>query len=191
LALASTQVPQFSYTLQRSLSAEPVNRLSFDYRAPYFRLYQLAGESGRTLVLGLHLRGIRVYMSMLPNVIVLPVPSTEADFQKLIGKGWDTIFLYDDWLTIKVPAMLNAYPPYYRQILVSRSYSGYVVETLWVDGESYAIRMVKSGAVQIEESHVFDTFSVARNPEPVHSLKTGPLGFSNEKWLDQHESSNF
>jgi len=191
LALASTQVPQFSYTLQRSLSAEPVNRLSFDYRAPYFRLYQLAGESGRTLVLGLHLRGIRVYMSMLPNVMVLPVPSTEVDFQNLIGKGWDTIFLYDDWLTIKVPSMLNAYPPYYRQILVSCSYSGYVVETLWVDGESYAIRMVKSGAVPIEESHAFETFSVARNPEPVHSLKNGHLGFSNEKWLDQHKSSNF
>jgi len=191
LALASTQVPQFSYTLQRSLSAEPVNRLSFDYRAPYFRLYQLAGESGRTLVLGLHLRGIRVYMSMLPNVIVLPVPSTEADFQKLIGKGWDTIFLYDDWLTIKVPAMLNAYPPYYRQILVSRSYSGYVVETLWVDGESYAIRMVKSGAVAKEESHAFETFSVARNPEPVISLKNGTLGFPSEKRLDQQERSNF
>jgi len=191
LAMASTQVPQFGYTLQRSLSAEPVNRLSFDYRAPYFRLYRLAEESGRTLVLGLHLRGIRVYMSMLPNVTVARVPPREAEFEALINEGWDTIFLYDDWLTIKVPSMLNAYPAYYRQILVSRSYSGYVVETLWVDGESYAIRMVKSGAVAIEESHAFDTFSVARNPEPVIFLKNGPLGFPGEKWLDQQERSNF
>ena len=190
LALASTQVPQFSYTLQRSLSAEPVNRLSFDYRAPYFRLYQLAGESGRTLVLGLHLRGIRVYMSMLPNVMVLPVPSTEAEFQKLIGKGWDTIFLYDDWLTIKVPSMLNVYPAYYKQILISRSYPGYTVETIWIDGESYAIRMVKSEALPIEESQAFNTFSVARNHHSVTCLNAESLGSSNEKRLDQNEYCN-
>jgi len=147
LGFTLVQFNQYGTELQASLSQEPVNRLSLDYRAPYYRLYLIAQNSGHTLVLGLHLRGIRVYMSMLPNVTVLPVPSAETAFQGLISRGWDTIFLYDDWLTIRVPSMLNAYPPYYRQILLSRSHFGYIVETLWVDGESYALKMVKnSGA---------------------------------------------
>jgi len=144
LVLASTQVPLLTDTLQRGLSREPVDRLSFDYRAPYYRLYLLAKDSGRTLVLGLHMRAIRVYMSMLPNATAAYVPSTEEGFRNLLSKGWDTIFLYDDWLTIKVPEMVNAYPPYYREILLSRTYQGYKIETLWIDGESYALKMVAS-----------------------------------------------
>ena len=144
LALASTQIPQLTYTLQRGLSREPVDRLSFDYRAPYYRLYLLAKDSGRVLILGLHMRAIRVYMSMLPNATAAYVPPTEEEFRSLLSKGWDKIFLYDDWLTIKVPEMVNAYPPYYREILLSRNYQGYEIETLWVDGESYALKMVAS-----------------------------------------------
>ena len=151
LAFTLVQFNAYGRELQASLSQEAVNRLSLDYRAPYYRLYLIAQNSGHTLVLGLHLRGIRVYMSMLPNVAVLPVPSAETAFQELTSRGWDTIFLYDDWLTIRVPSMLNAYPPYYRQILLSQSYFGYIVEALWVDGESYALRMTKGSAVTGEE----------------------------------------
>jgi len=145
LALASTQIPQLTDTLQRSLSREPVDRLSFDYRAPYYRLYLLAKDSGRTLVVaGIHMRAIRVYMSMLPNATVTYVPSDEEGFRSLLSKGWNTIFLYDDFFTIKVPEMAKLYPPYYREILMSGSYQGYEVETLWVDGESYALKMIPS-----------------------------------------------
>jgi len=154
LALASTQIPQLTDTLQRSLSREPVDRLSFDYRAPYYRLYLLAKDSGRTLVIGgLHMRAIRVYMSMLPNVVVLPVPGTEEGFKDYLSRGWDTIFLYDDYFTIKIPWMAEAYPPYYREILLSRTYQGYQIEMLWVDGESYAVRMTKSAVTSTPATH--------------------------------------
>jgi len=142
LVLASTQVPLLTDTLQRGLSREPVERLNFDYRAPYYRLYLLAKDSGRTLVLGIHMRAIRVYMSMLPNATAAYVPPTEEEFRNLLSKGWDTIFLYDDYFTIKIPELAEAYPPYYREILLSRSYQGYEIETLWVDGESYALKMI-------------------------------------------------
>jgi len=145
------QLTQYSIALQTSLSPEPVNRLSLDYKAPYYRLYLLAQNSRHTLVLGLHLRAIRVYMSMLPNVVVLSVPSTEEGFKDYLSRGWDKIFLYDDFFTINSPSMLNVYPEYYRQILTSRNYPGYTVETLWVDGESYAIKMTKILSAYIQE----------------------------------------
>jgi len=79
---------------------------------------------------------------MLPNATAAYVPPTEEEFRNLLSKGWDTIFLYDDYFTIKIPELAEAYPPYYREILLSRSYQGYEIETLWVDGESYALKMI-------------------------------------------------
>jgi len=145
MLLLSTQVPSFAATFQRSLSREPVDRLSLDYRAPYYRLYLLAKDSGKTLVIGgIHFRGIRMYMSMLPNVALSTVPGSEDGFKGLLAQQWDAIFLYDDWVTIAVPEMISAYPSYYGEILKSIQYPGYVIETLWVDGESYAMRMTPS-----------------------------------------------
>jgi hypothetical protein len=142
MLLLSTQVPSFAATFQKSLSREPVDRLSLDYRAPYYRLYLLAKDSGKTLVIGgIHFRGIRMYMSMLPNVALSTVPGSEDGFKGLLAQQWDAIFLYDDWVTIAVPEMIGAYPSYYGEILKSGEYPGYVIETLWVDGESYAMRM--------------------------------------------------
>jgi len=150
LVLASTQIPQFLNAAQRSLTitGEPINRLSLDYKAPYYRLYLLAKDSGETLVIGgSHMRGIRTYMSMLPNVTLSGVPKTQAEFSALVNREWQTIFLYDDWITIAKPSLANVYPTYYREILLSRSFSGFVLDTLWVDGESYAIRMTRTSAV--------------------------------------------
>jgi hypothetical protein len=144
--LGSSQLSQLNYAIQRAqtITGEPIDRLGLGYRAPYYRLYLLAKDSGKALVIGgLQMRGIRLYMSMLPNIVVVPTPNNETDFKALLNEGWTTVFLYDDWLTIIEPQIANAYPPYYRDILLSRSYSGYVVETLWVDYESYALRMTK------------------------------------------------
>jgi len=150
LILGSTQIGLVANGFQRGLSVEPIDRLSLDYRAPYYRAYLLARDSGKTLVFGgIHMRGIRMYMVMLPNVVLVPVglrwqPAlNEGQFQAWLKGGWDTILLYDDWFTIKVPSMIDDYPEFYSQILRSRQYPGYVVETLWIDGESYALRMVK------------------------------------------------
>jgi len=142
MLLMSTQVPGFAATFQRSLSREPVDRLSLDYRAPYYRMYLIAEDSGKTLVFGgLHMRGIRIYMSMLPNVKLVPVPGTIDELRGWLAIGWDAVFLYDDWVTIAVPEMIGAYPSYYGEILKSREFGGHALETLWVDGESYALKM--------------------------------------------------
>jgi hypothetical protein len=128
---------------------EPIDRLSFSYRAPYYRLYLLARDSGKTLVVTSQDRGIVLYMSMLPNAVVEAVPPNGTAFKALLDKGWDTVFLYDDWYTIKDPALAvknQWYPPYYLDILLQKRYQGYCVVTLWVDGESYALRMVKTNA---------------------------------------------
>ena len=144
LMVGSTQMGALAVVFQRSLSVEPMNRLSLDYRAPYYRMYLHAKESGKTLVFGgLHMRGIRMYMAMLPNVVLVPVAANETEFQTLLGQDWDAIFLYDDWVTMKIPSMIDAYPPYYAEILRSKQYAGYNIETLWIDGESYALRMTK------------------------------------------------
>ncbi len=150
LLLGSTQAASFADTFQRSLSREPVDRLSLGYRAPYYRLYVLAKDCGKTLVFGgLHLRGIRIYMSMLPNVLLSSVPGSESGFNELLARQWDAIFLYDDFVTITVPSMIEAYPTYYGNILRSREYPGYAVQTLWVDGESYALKMTATTARSI------------------------------------------
>ena len=142
MLLLSTQVPSFAATFQKSLSLEPVDRLSLDYRAPYYRMYLIAEDSGKTLVFGgLHMRGIRIYMSMLPNVKLVPVPGTIDELRGWLAIGWDAVFLYDDWVTIAVPEMIGAYPSYYGEILKSREFGGHALETLWVDGESYALKM--------------------------------------------------
>jgi len=152
LILGSTQVSSFAGAFQRSLSREPVDRLSLDYKAPYYRMYLLAGDSGKTLVFGgLHMRGIRMYMAMLPNAVLVPVGEretlwalSEAGFRAWLEKDWDSIYLYDDWVTIQVPSMIDAYPPFYSEILRSRQYPGYSVEMLWIDGESYALKMTRA-----------------------------------------------
>jgi hypothetical protein len=149
LIVGSTQVASFAGAFQRSLSREPVDRLSFDYRAPYYRLYLLAKGSGKTLVFGgIEMRGVRAYMAMLPNVVLVGVGGdpglTEIAFQALLKQGWDSIYLYDDWVTIKIPSWIDAYPQFYAGVLRSRQYPGYTVETLWIDGESYALKMVKT-----------------------------------------------
>jgi hypothetical protein len=157
LIVGSTQVDTFAEAFQRSLSREPVDRLSLDYRAPYYRLYLLARGSGKTLVFGgIEMRGVRAYMAMLPNVVVVPVgvrgqrgALNETEFQALLGRHWDSIYLYDDWVTIKIPSWIDAYPEFYAQILRSRQYPGYTVEALWIDGESYALAMVKTSDVSV------------------------------------------
>jgi len=147
--LLSTQVGAFATVFQRSLSVEPVDRLSLDYRAPYYRLYLLTKDSGKTLVFGgIHMREVRMYMAMLPNVDLVrvgrhgdPRAMNETKFKAWIQQGWDAIFLYDDWMTI--PRVLKAYPEFYSEILRSREYPGYRVEEVWIDGESYTLKMVK------------------------------------------------
>jgi hypothetical protein len=157
LIVGSTQLGTFAAAFQRSLSREPVDRLSLDYRAPYYRLFLLAKGSGKTLVFGgAEMRGIRTYMAMLPNVVLVSVgvrgqrgALNETEFRALLEQRWDSIYLYDDWVTIKIPSWIDAYPEFYSQILRSRQYPGYTVETLWIDGESYALAMVKSSNVSV------------------------------------------
>jgi hypothetical protein len=149
--LGSTQLGTVAQAFQRSLSLEPVDRLTLSYRAPYYRMYQLAERSGKVLIFGgAHMREIRMYMAMAPNVTLVPVgtrnarrPLNETEFQNWLGGNWDAIFLYDDWYTIKIPGGADAYPQFYSEILKSRQYPGYTVETLWIDGESYALQMIR------------------------------------------------
>jgi len=149
IILGSTQLGSVAQAFQRSLSREPVDRLSLEYRAPYYRLYLRAKESGRTLVFGgWHMRGIRMYMAMLPNVTLVQVATQGSSlnvmaFRHLLEQNWDAIFLYDDWFTIEIPGWVDVYPQFYSEILRSRQYPGYIVETLWIDGESYALQMIK------------------------------------------------
>jgi hypothetical protein len=190
LVLASTQIPRFDYAIQRSLTrtGEAIDRLSFEYRAPYFRLYLIAKDSGKTLVVGgLEMRGIQTYMSMLPNVVLIRVPRTENDFEARLKLGWDFIFLYDDWYTMKDPSIVDSYPGYYRGILLSRSYPGYVVTTLWVDGESYALEMVKVGTqTAAVPANAFQSNLPGRAPamEPYWSGKVLPgiCSVSTREW---------
>jgi hypothetical protein len=154
LIAGSTQLGTLAEAFQRSLSLEPVDRLSLDYRAPYYRLYLLAKSSGKTLVFGgIEMRGVIAYMAMLPNVVLVavgvrgePWALNETEFKALLEQHWDSIYLYDDWVTIKIPSFVDWYPEFYSQILRSREYPGYTVQTLWIDGESYALAMVKSSS---------------------------------------------
>ncbi len=147
LIIGSTQAVNVADAFQKSLSRLPVDRLTLDYRAPAYRMYLIAKDSAKTLVIGgLHFRTIRMYMAMLPNVALTGVPPNEATFRALLNQTWDSIYLYDDWVTIAVPDMISAYPAYYVQILQSKGYMGYSIDKLWVDGESYALKMIRSGA---------------------------------------------
>jgi hypothetical protein len=157
MLVGSTQLGTLAAAFQTSLSREPVDRLTLDYRAPYYRLYLLAKSSGKTIVFGgIEMRGIRAYMAMLPNVTLVPVWArgepwalNETEFKALLQQHWDSIYLYDDWVTIKIPSWIDTYPEFYSQILRFRQYPGYTVETVWIDGESYALKMVKISDVSV------------------------------------------
>jgi hypothetical protein len=148
VVLASVVAPQYTEIMQSSLQriGPPINRLSLDYRAPYYRLYLIARNSGKTLVVGgLEMRGIVTYMSFLPNVVLVSVPRNETEFRNLINQTkWDSIYLYDDWYTILDPSVQSSYPAYYWTILHSHDYSDFTVHTLWTDPESYAISLVRT-----------------------------------------------
>jgi hypothetical protein len=148
LVVASTQIPLLATALQTNLArgTETINRISFDYRAPYFRLYQIAEHSGKTLVvIGSNLRGALMYLSLLPNVTLSGIPGDESGFKSLVEGHWDTIILYDSFSTIQNPASVSFYPDYYKQVLFGTSYDGFRVVPIWIDGESYALRMVPNG----------------------------------------------
>jgi hypothetical protein len=117
LVVGSMQVPAFRAAIQSNLTrtGSTVDRLSLEYRAPYYRLYQLAKDSGRTIVFTLNPRGARTYLSMLPNVQVSLVPADETTLNTLLAQGWDTIFLYDSYYTVADPSSLNS--PYHRDIM--------------------------------------------------------------------------
>jgi len=143
LAVGSTQLYVIAQAVQSNLTptGAPVDRLSLDYRAPYYRLYELAKDSGRTLVLAPNPRGARTYLSMLPNAQVMPIPGDQSQFNTVLAEGWDMIYLYDYYYTGGPTLADPRYPQYYREILISSSYPGYVIERLWSDAESYAFMM--------------------------------------------------
>ncbi len=141
LLLSSSQFPLLMNAAQSNLTrtGAAIDRLSLDYRAPYYRIYEIAKHSESTLVVGLNLRGVHMFLSMLPNAVAAVVPNDESGFKELLARGWESIILYDNWITLDDP-----YPAYYKQILLSRSYEGYLVKVLWIDGESYAFEMHKT-----------------------------------------------
>ena len=147
LAASSVMLPVISQALQSNLNlwnrnAGQANVLSFSYRAPYYRLYQSAKSGGKTLVLGSLSIYATVYLSMLPNVQVSGVPGSETEFKAMLAEHWDTIILYgDDTCSITAASCLAGYAQYYREILASRLYEGFTVETLWVDPDSYGLKM--------------------------------------------------
>jgi hypothetical protein len=67
------------------------------------------------------------------------VPENETEFNKLVNEEWDTILLYDYGIPINCPE----YPEYYKEILTSFKFPGYSIEVLWIDEESYALKMEK------------------------------------------------
>ena len=144
----ATQLPIMTQAIQSNLTrtGATIDRLNLDYRAPYYRLCEIAKESGKTIVFALNLRGARVCLSMLPNAVVKRVPTNQTTFDALLAEGWNAIYLYDDYYID--PSSLHMYPEYYRDILISHSYPGYTIETLWVDGESYAFKMTPVAATQ-------------------------------------------
>jgi len=149
IVLGSALLPQLGTVLQSSqnTTGQPIDRLSFDYRAPYYRMYLIAGNnSGRTLVIGgVEMRGIRVFMSMLPNVILTGIPQTQKQLNSLLNQSWSAVYLYDDYITIFSPQLVSGYPAYYQHVVLSHSYDGFAIQPLWVDGESYALKLVRQG----------------------------------------------
>jgi len=150
IVIGSALLPQLGTVLQSSQNStgQPIDRLSFDYRAPYYRLYQIVENiPGRTLVIGgVEMRGIRVFMSMQPNVVLAGIPTTQQQLDSLLNQNWSAIYLYDDYITILSPSLISAYPTYYQHIILSNSYDGFAVKPLWVDGESYALKLVRPGS---------------------------------------------
>jgi len=148
LVAGSVMLPVMSLALQSNLNlwnpnGGQANVLSFGYREPYYRLYQSAESGGKTLVFGSPVSTYAaVYLSMLPNVHASGVPGNETEFKALLAEHWNTIILYaDETCNITAASCLAGYPQYYREILASRSYQGFTVETLWVNPDSYGLKM--------------------------------------------------
>ena len=151
LVLGSTQFPVITQAIQSNLTrtGATVDRLSLDYRAPYYRLYQLAKDSGRTIVFALESeRGEDIPFNVAERTVFRVSLPTRLRSILLLAQGWDTIYLYDSYYTVIDPSSLQLYPEYYREILISHSYPGYTIETLWVDGESYAFKMTPVATTQ-------------------------------------------
>jgi hypothetical protein len=145
--LSSTQIPILLTAVQSNLTRtnDTIDRINLNYRAPYFRLYQIAEHSRRTLVIvGGDSRGASMYLSWLPNVVSSGIPADESGFKSLVSGNWDTIILYDSYYTIRNPAMIAlVYPQYYQFIVLGTHYESFLVEPIWIDGESYALKLVQ------------------------------------------------
>lgn len=145
LVVTSAEIPVLITAFQTNLapSGAQIDRLSLNYRAPYYRLYLLAKDAGKTLIIvGFDSRGLRTFCSLLPNVTITGAPADEGQFRSLISGDWNAIFLYDDVVTIKDPTTLGVYPQYYQNVVLSSSYNGHRIIPIWVDGESYALKLV-------------------------------------------------
>jgi hypothetical protein len=150
MVLAAFMLPTFANAIQTSqdLSGIPVGRLSFGYRAPYYRMYGLLqNQSGSLVVVGSPgMDQLITYTSMLDNITVRGFPSNQSAFDKLTSRNWKSIYLYDSWVTILDPSFLTAcecYASYYQSIVLSHSYGNWTIQRLWADGESFALQMVK------------------------------------------------
>jgi len=137
-------VPQLGNALQTSQNptGQPVDRLSLGYRAPYFRLYELALTAGKTLIIAPGgVRGIIVYASLLPDATLAVVPPSSRAFAALLAEGWNSIFLYSEGGPLTQASALG-YPAYYRLILFSGTHGGFDFKLLWNDSESYAVEIL-------------------------------------------------
>lgn len=124
----------------QNLAAGGVDRLSLDYRAPYYRMEQIA-PPGSLIITNVGLPQMMTFASFDRNITVVGLPANLTEFDRLVQQGWTRVYLYDEWVSLLNPSFFTTcqcYPAYYVGLLYGGDFT-----TLWSDGESYALEVVR------------------------------------------------
>jgi len=131
---------RYAFTMfQQGWSQQYVERLTLDYKAPHYRLYEYVETTGKTLVFGGHNLVLpSLYLRLRPNVKLLP-PLSESEFRKVISEKWDNILIFGVRHYPMRPA-LELHFPWFLSLIDGKT--EFKLEVIWEDGESFLYRVL-------------------------------------------------
>jgi len=125
--------PVLAYVVQSNLSVNYINRIDWNYKAPWLRLSQLVKNSCDVLIFAEPLIRAKIFTES-ENVLVLLPLNNETEFYEMINQGWDKIYFYGEIHTLHFNALkCNCF--YYYEIVTKRQN----VTVIWDDAESYLL----------------------------------------------------
>jgi len=106
--------------LQSALSVNKVNRLSFDYRAPYLQVADYVAGSPKTLILAEPSVTLDLYVQNADTKVLTP-PVTREEFEAMLP-DYERVLLYGELHSTHYTALSDSRPWYYEIVVDKTRY---------------------------------------------------------------------